>query len=207
MFFRSVRANRRERSRALPGDQLVVGPAVSATHAVTIRRPPRDVWPWLVQMGAGRAGWYSYDFIDNGGHRSAERIVPELQYIAVGSLLPALPRATDGFFVFQCEAERTLVLGPVPEPGLPPTATWSFVLDEAGPNRTRLMVRGRLGAGRPGNRPYGLPPWLLRLVGPLGHFVMERKQLLGIARRAENGGATTPAGTEPDPESERKGSP
>lgn len=138
MFLRSVRADRRERARNLPGDGLVAGPAVAATHAVTIRRSRHAVWPWLVQMGAGRAGWYSYDFIDNGGHRSADRILPELQDIAVGSLLPALPGATDGFFVLQS-----------------------------------------------GNRPYGLAPWLLRLVGPWGHFVMQRKQLLGIARRAE----------------------
>ena len=185
LHFRSVRATRRERARALPGDALVTGLAVSATHAVTIRRPRREVWPWLVQMGAGRAGWYSYDFIDNGSRPSAEQIVPELQHIAAGKLFPALPGATDGFYVLQCEPERTLVLGPLPVPHRAPPSTWTFVLDDVGPDRTRLIVRGRLGYGEPGHRPYHLAPWVLKTLAPLGHFVMERKQLLGIARRAE----------------------
>ena len=136
-------------------------------------------------MGGGRAGWYSYDFIDNGGNRSAERILPELQNIAVGSLLPSLPGATDGFVVHQYEPGRRLVLGHGPASNGAPLSTWTFVLEQPAPDRTRLIVRGRLGLGRPGHRPYGLPPVLLRLVGPLGHFVMQRKQLLGIARRAE----------------------
>ena len=68
MFHRSVRASRGERTRPLPGDELIPEPFASLTHAITIRRPRRDVWPWLVQMGAGtRAGWYSYDFIDKIG--------------------------------------------------------------------------------------------------------------------------------------------
>ena len=65
---------------------------------MTIRRAPRDVWPWLVQMGAGsRAGWYSYDWLDNGRKPSASRIVPELQHPAIGTIFPALPGATDAF--------------------------------------------------------------------------------------------------------------
>jgi hypothetical protein len=134
MFQRSVRANRRERSRPLPGDPLIPEPIASLTQATTMRRPPREVWPWLIQMGAGaRAGWYSYDFIDNGRQRSADRIVPDLQTIAVGALLPAAPGATDGGYPF-----------------------------------------------------YGLPPWVGMPVVRLGHAIMERKQLLGIASRVES---------------------
>jgi hypothetical protein len=100
MFSRSVRATRRERTRPLPGDELIPIPVGSLTHAITIDRPAREVWPWLAQMGAGsRAGWYSYDFLDNGRRPSATRIVSDLQSIAVGALFPAVPGATDGFHV------------------------------------------------------------------------------------------------------------
>jgi proline iminopeptidase len=61
-----VRATPGEQGRTLPGDGLIPQPIGSVNHAVTIRRPPHDVWPWLVQMGSDRAGWYAYDFIDNG---------------------------------------------------------------------------------------------------------------------------------------------
>ena len=77
MFGRTVRASRVERARTLAGDELIPRPIGSLTHAITIRRAAREVWPWLVQMGAGnRAGWYSYDFLDNGRQRSADRIMP-----------------------------------------------------------------------------------------------------------------------------------
>ena len=69
-----VRATPSERALSLPGDDLIPLPVGSVNHAITIRRPPREVWPWLAQMGSGRAGWYAYDFIDNGGQHSAERI-------------------------------------------------------------------------------------------------------------------------------------
>jgi hypothetical protein len=71
MWPRSVRATALERTCRLPGDELIAEPIGTLTHAITIWRPTRDVWPWLAQMGAGsRAGWYSYDFIDNGRQRS-----------------------------------------------------------------------------------------------------------------------------------------
>jgi hypothetical protein len=100
-----VRATPDEQARTLPGDGLIPQPIGSVNHAVTIRRPPHDVWPWLVQMGSGRAGWYAYDFIDNGGHRSADRILPEFQNIEAGSVFPALPGVTDVFTVVQYEPE------------------------------------------------------------------------------------------------------
>ena len=88
---RSVQATDDECIRTLPGDELISVPIGSLTHAVTIRRPPRNVWPWLVQMGAGsRGGWHSYDLNDNGRHRGANRIVPELQQIELGMVFPAL---------------------------------------------------------------------------------------------------------------------
>jgi CAAX protease family protein len=92
---RSVRATREEKTRALPGDERIPEAIDTLTHGVTIRRSPRDVWPWLVQMGAGnRAGWYSYDWLDNGRQASATGIVPELQHSAVGTIFPGLPGVT-----------------------------------------------------------------------------------------------------------------
>ena len=101
MFRRSVRVDLRERTRRLPGDELVANPIGSVTHAITSQRSPHEVWPWLAQMGAGRAGWYSCDLVDNGGRRSAERILPELQSIAVGTLFPAVPGAHEADAISQ----------------------------------------------------------------------------------------------------------
>jgi hypothetical protein len=64
-------------------------------HAVTIAAPPEAVWPWLVQMGSGQTGWYSDDWVDNDGRLSATNIVPELQHLAVGDIMPSLlPRSS-----------------------------------------------------------------------------------------------------------------
>jgi len=180
----SVRASRLERTRALPGDELIHDPIASLTHAITIQRPPHNVWPWLAQMGAGsRAGWYSYDFIDNGRRPSADRIVPALQTAAVGALFPAMPGATDGFHVLALESARHLVLGWRPAPGAAPIMTWAFVLEWRTDTTTRLIVRARGGREYPF---YGLPPWIGKPLIRFGHFVMQRKQLLGIACRAES---------------------
>ncbi|MEQ1908334.1 MAG: hypothetical protein ABMA15_05900 [Vicinamibacterales bacterium] len=184
MWPRSVRATHPERTRQLPGDNLIPQPIASLTHATTIRRPPSDVWPWLVQMGAGtRAGWYSYDFIDNGRRPSADRIVSDLQGIAVGALFPAVPGAMDGFHVLAFETARHLVLGWRPAPRSAPIMTWAFVLEERPDRHTRLIVRARGGRGYPF---YGLPPWLGLPIIRFGHSIMERRQLLGIASRAES---------------------
>ena len=179
---RSVRATREERTRALPGDERIPAAIDTLTHGITIRRPPGDVWPWLVQMGAGtRAGWYSYDWLDNGRQPSARRIVPELQHPAIHSLFPALPGATDGFTLLAIDSERVLLLGWLGSDGTT-EVTWAFALDELSPGVTRLVVRAR---GGPGYRFHGLPLMLTRPAIRIVHFVMQRKQLLGIARRAE----------------------
>lgn len=178
---KAVRADSSERTRYLPGDELIPQPIGSVTHAITIRRAPRAVWPWLAQMGSGRGGWYAYDFIDNGGQASAERIMPEYQNISVGSVFPALPGVKDVFVVARLEAEHDLVLAWRSPSGRYFT-TWAFVLEEPQPGVTRLIVRGHVG---PDYHPYGLPQWVAKLIAQPAHFVMERKQLLGIARRAE----------------------
>jgi hypothetical protein len=132
-------------------------------------------------MGADRAGWYSYDWIDNARRHSADRIVQSLQQPSVGSIFPALPGVNEGFVLLEKETNHWLVLGwPSEQGGY--TVTWSFVLNEIGDNLTRLIVRVRASAGY---RFYGLPQtvglWMARVV----HFIMQRKQLLEIASRAE----------------------
>lgn len=176
-----VRATGSEASRTLAGDDLIQQPIGSVNHAISIHCPPRDVWPWLAQMGSGRAGWYAYDFIDNGRNPSAERIFPEYQNIGVGTVFPALPGVADVFVVAQCQPEKSLVLSWRLPNGKYQT-TWAFVLEQRQPGQTRLIVRGRVASGY---GPYGLPQWLALAIGRPAHFVMQRRQLLNIARRAE----------------------
>jgi hypothetical protein len=192
MFGRSVKANGVERTRMLPGDDLMSAPMASLTHAMTIRCPPHALWPWLAQMGGGRAGWYSYDFIDNGRQPSAGRIVPELQEVTSGMIFPALPGVTEGFTVLAFEPQRLLILGWLSSPDSPPLVTWAFVLEGAGHGETRLIVRARGGRGYQFHK---MPWWLTKRIVPVIHFIMQRKQLLGIARRAE-GLAANPNMTE-----------
>ena len=180
---KQIHATNGERTLRLPGDDLIPHPLGSVNHAITIRRTPQDVWPWLAQMGSGRAGWYSYDFVDNGGHASAEHILPKYQEISVGTVFPALPSAIDVFVVVQYEKDHSLVLA-WKLPDGKHQVTWAFALEQPQPDKTRLIVRGRVAAGY---HPYGLPQWFAIPTGYLAHFVMQRKQLIGIARRAERG--------------------
>ena len=182
VLYRSVRATRAEHMRPLAGDRLIDRSVATLTHAITIEAGADAIWPWLVQMGAGtRAGWYSYDRLDNGGRKSAEHIVPALQAIALGALFPALPGTTDGFHVQHYEPRRSLVLG-WRGAGGELLVTWSFVLLPVGATRTRLMVRVRASSKYP---IYGLPAWLGLPLIRMVHYIMQRQQLLGIARRAE----------------------
>jgi hypothetical protein len=181
--WRSVRATQEERARVLPGDERIPEAVDTLTHGVTIRCAPREVWPWLVQMGAGvRAGWYSYDWLDNGRTPSATRIVPELQHPAIGAVFPALPGVSEGFVLLALEYDRILMLGwRAPDGAL--EVTWTFVLETHVAGGTRLLVRVRAGRGY---RLWGLPLVLTRLVARAVHFIMQRRQLLGIAARAEH---------------------
>lgn len=207
----AFRATAAERRRALPGDALVPEPLYVTTQAVTIDAPPEQVWPWLAQMGADRAGWYSYGRIDNGGRPSAAAILPAFQRVVPGDVFPATPGATDAFVVAAVDPPRDLVLA-VPAAG-GPVMTWEFCLDAPARGRTRLIVRARLSprwraraatapdAARRApllvERAYGalarLPGPLLLAAGGLGHRVMQNQQLRGIRRRAESGARRTAA--------------
>lgn len=169
-------ASRREVEADYPGDGVVHRPWMTATRAVTIDASPAEVWPWLVQMGGyTRAGWYSYDWIDNGGRPSAERIVPELQSLTVGDVMATAPNG-EGFSVEAIDPPHCLVLT-IRRSQMVISSV--FVLIRVGWQRTRLVNRVRLQPRR------GLAAFVLWLGMDTGETVMARRMLLGIKRRAE----------------------
>jgi len=173
----AVRPLAGEVARSLPGDELVGDAKVGWTHAVTVRARPADIWPWLVQMGCRRAGWYSYDGLDNGGVSSANRIVAELQRVEAGDIFPQTPKAEKLFVVRAVEPERALVLGD--DAG---SMSWAFVLEPVDETSTRVITRSRGAYDR-----LALGLTLKVLWHPL-HFGMQRRQLLNLKRLAEAAG-------------------
>jgi hypothetical protein len=171
-----------EAQEALPGDELIPDADVTSTRAITIRRAPDAVWPWIAQLGQTRGGFYSYDWLENlvGCQiHNAERIIPEWQQPQVGDdvqLAPDVPLT-----VACLDVGHALVLqGGMPSRGAPPPLafTWAFSLREQSDGATRLLVRERYGYGR----------WWARFVAtPTGLIssVMSRKMLFGIRDRAE----------------------
>jgi hypothetical protein len=160
-----------ERWRVLPGDELVSAPPVVATRAVTIAAPPDVVWPWLAQIGQGRAGFYSHAWLENlvGCEiLNAERIHPEWQGIRPGDEVRMHPSAPP-LVVRRVEPGRLLVLAE------PEVFSWAFLLEPSAAG-TRLVVRSR--------GSFGVPVALAVLLEPV-HGVMERAMLDGIRERAE----------------------
>jgi hypothetical protein len=176
-------ADPHEVAATLPGDEIVSDPQYVATNAITIRAPAGAVWPWLVQMGAyTRAGWYSFDRLDNGGIPSATRIVPELQHLEVGDVMPT-DRDGAGFVVEALEPHRSIVLTIRDPDALTSSA---MLLQPASDGQTRLLVRLRLRA-----RPT-LSGARYRAIMELGHVPMTLRMLHGIRGRVE-GHATVSA--------------
>jgi hypothetical protein len=153
-------------------------------------------------MGSDRAGWYSWDRIDNGGRPSATSIVPAFQTVVLGDVMPAVPGATDAFVVASIDPPRDLVLT-VPDGRGGNAVAWEHVLDPIAGGRTRLLVRGRasshwldLARETPpaGHRrifidhAYArlarLPRPLLIAFAAIGHRIMEARHLRGIQRRS-----------------------
>jgi hypothetical protein len=167
-----------EVSMKLPGDELLTEPGIVSTRAVWVDAPVSSIWPWLVQMGPGRAGVYTYDWIENLfglGMHSADEILPQFQDLQVGDA-QRLGKRGPILRVAVLEAERSLVLRS--DDG---NWVWAFSLvpDDAG---TRLISRNRIAA-----RGARLPGSLFNLlVMEPGSLIMERKMLLGIKQRAED---------------------
>ena len=162
--------------RALPGDELVPAPHFAPTRAITIDAPPEAVWPWLEQLGYGRAGWYSYDLLDNIGHgRSAEEIQPELQGLHPGDWIPMGPVVNEeaAWVVDRIDPPHSMVWAK-------PACTWVWQLEELPGGRTRLITRIRL---RHRLRVTVIPELFLM---EFGDFWMMRKELRSIRERAEH---------------------
>jgi hypothetical protein len=165
-----------ELARIMPGDEVVPSPTFNATRAVTIDAAPKAIWPWIVQIGFGRAGWYSYDLLDNLGRHSTEAIRPELQHMDVGDLVPLGPGKDSGMRVNEVETDRYVIWWDNKNQ----LTTWTWVLDPLATGSTRLVTRVR---ARSSWRHPSTVMWMPLL--ELADFPMMRKCLLGIKRRAE----------------------
>jgi hypothetical protein len=179
-------ATEEEAKAALPGDEFAPAPQIEATHAITIDAPPRDVWPWIAQLGQNKAGFYSYRWIENlfGCHMPDVReVVHEWQDLEVGDKVYLHPRVA--LEVKVVEPARTLVL----------SRDWSFHLRPLdGGKRTRLIVRNwgyfenpSLTGGEPVKfdlGPIGNALYWRAFFEP-AHFIMERRMMLGIKALAE----------------------
>ncbi len=132
-----------EGARAMPGDSLVRSPYFCATRAITIEGRPEDIWPWLVQMGYDRAGFYGYDLIENIGSKSgihsAESIVPALEHPKTGDVLPI--SAVASLIFDSIQPDKYLIWRSAATP-IDGSFTWA--LYPVGENRTRLISRIRL---------------------------------------------------------------
>jgi hypothetical protein len=171
-----------ESTEALSGDDLIAHADLAATRAISVHASANELWPWIAQLGQGRGGFYSYDFLENlvgANIHSADRVVPEWQDVGVGDEVRLAPEV--GLVVASVEPGRSLVLrGGVPIGGAAPPYdfTWEFALRDAPDGLTRVLVRERYAYTR---------AWARLLVEPTEavSFVMTRKMLRGIKARAE----------------------
>jgi hypothetical protein len=172
----------KESEEQLPGDDLIENADITATRAITIRASADQVWPWIAQLGQGRGGFYSYDFLENlvgCDIHSADRIVPEWQDVEVGDEVRFAPAV--GLAVASLEQGRSLVLRggvPIGNTPAPYDSTWAFVVRDEPSKKTRLLVRERYAYTR---------PWARLIVEPTEvlSFVMSQKMLRGIKDRSE----------------------
>ena len=165
--------------RTMPGDDLVSSPDFVSTRAISIDAPPSCIWPWLMQMGSGKGGVYTYDWIENlfGLHmHSVEEVLPQFQDRKVGDV-EQLGQKGPRLRVEILNVERAMVL--YSEDG---NWVWAFCLYPVTPDRTQLVSRNRIATPAAGlfQRAFGV------LVMEPGSLIMERKMLLGIKRRAEH---------------------
>jgi hypothetical protein len=174
-WHRTWGASRAECAEMMPGDDLFPRAQLRCTRAITVAAPPQEVWPWLVQAGCLRAGWYSDDLLDNLAHPSERQIVPELQDLKVGKWLPMAPTpsAASAFVIDSFETPRWMLWRT-------PSSTWAWRLVALPDGGTRLITR--LHAVYDWRRP-STALWMPLM--EFGDFPMMRRMLRGIRERAE----------------------
>jgi hypothetical protein len=194
-----------ERTATYPGDDLIPNGRRYGAMATTIAAPPERVWPWLMQMGCDRAGFYSFDRLDNGGRPSAEHLYSQWQDLQEGDRIASAPDASRWFDVALLAPQRALVLRASftvpaarnfdPDGGSPRAysdSTWGFFLQPTVDGHTRLVVTG-MACGEP----HGLIAVGNWLLWDPAHWVMQLRQFAGLRRRAESL-RTDPTGPVPD---------
>jgi hypothetical protein len=184
-----------ELRRTWPGDELVPNASSEATHAITINALASHIWPWILQIGQDRAGFYSYTQLENlvgCEMRNADQIVPEWQERKVGDMVWMTPKdkfnGVGRMEIAILEPNRTMILVPARDvppsqrPGGGANAIWGFILEPSDEHSTRLIMRAR-GERQPRvrDRILGYAFW------EPAHFIMERKMMLSIKQRAERG--------------------
>jgi len=162
-----------EINRSMPGDNIVQNPTFNATRAVTVKAQPEEIWPWIVQIGYKKAGFYCYDWFDNDGVPSAERIVPEYQNLKVGDLIPL----SAVMYVKVTELDPNQSMLWVFQEGSGPwtNSTWAWELCQRDAQHTRLLTRLRVYTDS----------IISRVMLDFFEIVMMRKSMLGIKQRAE----------------------
>ncbi len=176
-----------EVAAGMPGDDLLPAAQYRCTRAITVRATPDEVWPWLVQVGVGRAGWYADDLLDNYGRPSAGQVLPHLQDLHVGQRLPWVrhPSERTQFVVDSYTAPERLLWRT-------PDRTWAWRLVGLPGGGTRVITRMRVRYEWP--RPSTL---LTVLLMEVADFAMTRRMLHGIRDRVEPGHRSpTPAAPE-----------
>lgn len=185
-YFGNWGTTKDESRMTLPGDELIREPVRRATEGVWIERSVVEVWPWLVQMGQGRGGLYSYALLENSlgrRHRNADRIHSECQTLALGDVVQLAPRGWMGmpagvaFSAAEVIDTQAIVLHAGP-PDFPWETVWSVHLIPRGDDRCRLLVRTRLALRHPGE------VLLAEIAWPVTSL-MTRGMLRGIRRRVE----------------------
>jgi len=166
-----------EIAASLPGDELLAHAQYRSTRGITIDAPPEAVWPWLVQVGCGRGGFYSNDLLDNLGRPSAETIVPSLQELEIGQWVPMSPSAPSdrtAFKVAAFDVNESLLWAKS-------DSTWAWQLTRTA-GGTRLVTR--IHAAYDWQHP--LSAFLGVVLMEFGDFAMLRRMLRGIKVRAES---------------------
>ena len=162
--------------RSMPGDGINANPSFNGTRAVSVEAGPEHIWPWLVQMGYRRAGFYSYDRLDNDGIPSANRIISEYQSLKVGDRVPMAASAYAE--VLEMDPPHSM-LWVFRGKGQWESATWAWGLYEEDAGQTRLVSRLRV------SYKWARPSIVPMLITDVVELAMMRECLLGIKRRAE----------------------